>query len=194
MEKRSVDLGKIFTTIAFMLVIVTCTVINMYTLIILIAMFAVAFVRKEEQTSLVSILEAVYLYLAFGIIRLIVNFFESSVGQIIVWADGNRFGVFADIFNIIGFLVTVVLAVFALISLINSLAGKPTKTMIVSGLAAKSFGIFAPKPVYYPPYGQQPYPPQNPQQPQQQADVWTCECGRTNTGMFCAGCGKPKSK
>jgi membrane protease subunit (stomatin/prohibitin family) len=40
---------------------------------------------------------------------------------------------------------------------------------------------------------------QQPQQPQQPApaaapaaDSWTCECGQSNTGKFCQGCGKPK--
>ena len=27
---------------------------------------------------------------------------------------------------------------------------------------------------------------------QQAADGWTCECGTSNSGKFCANCGKPK--
>jgi len=45
--------------------------------------------------------------------------------------------------------------------------------------------------------GQQPQQQQQPQatvsQPQTSAIVgWTCECGKTNTGKFCADCGKPQ--
>lgn len=203
MEKKPVELGKIFTTIAFMLVLVTCASFNMYTLFILIAMFAVAFIKKENQTSLVSLLESIYLVLVFGAIRLVVSFFRSAIGQIIIWADGNTLGAFADIFGIISFLVAVALALIALMALINSLSGKPTQTPAVSALAAKSFGIFVPKPVYYPSYPQQApaTPQQAPAAPQQAQTApqpaapaaWTCACGHVNTGSFCAACGKPKA-
>ena len=45
-------------------------------------------------------------------------------------------------------------------------------------------------------YGQQggfvPPQPRQPQQKQQNANSWKCECGASNTGKFCNECGKPK--
>ncbi|MGN0634129.1 MAG: SPFH domain-containing protein [Oscillospiraceae bacterium] len=44
-------------------------------------------------------------------------------------------------------------------------------------------------------YNQQPQqaaPAPAPAQAAPSADSWTCECGETNTGKFCQGCGKPK--
>ncbi len=41
-------------------------------------------------------------------------------------------------------------------------------------------------------YQQQPYPQQNYQQPQQNANMWQCSCGASNSGKFCNQCGSPK--
>ncbi len=205
MEKNNAQLGKILVTVAFMLVLASITFFDTAILVILVALFVIAYLRKEDQDNLLSLLEAVYVTLAFQIIRLIEYAVESSIKQIIVWAGGNAYGVVNDIFTVLRFLITAGFAFIVIIALINALGKKPTKTLIVHNLALKSFGLFVPKQVDY--YQQQPYdvaanqqyaPPQQTEHTENQHAVqetgeWTCACGRTNTGRFCASCGKPKS-
>jgi hypothetical protein len=147
-------------------------------------MFTVAFFRKEESTSLIPLLEAIYLEILIGISMLVIIFFETVIGKIIDWAGGNRFGAFADVFSVIYFLLAAAFGIIALISLLKSLKGGATRTLIVSDIAAKSLGIFVPKPVYNQ-YAQQPYPSQQ---------AWVCECGHASTGAFCPNCGKSRAK
>ena len=52
--------------------------------------------------------------------------------------------------------------------------------MMGMNMGANNFGM-----------GQQPVQPQ-PQAPAPAANGWTCSCGTTNTGKFCAQCGSPK--
>ena len=52
--------------------------------------------------------------------------------------------------------------------------------MMGMNMGANNFGM-----------GQQPVQPQ-PQAPAPTANGWTCSCGTTNTGKFCAQCGSPK--
>ena len=90
MENKKVELSSIFAPIAFALVLVTCTGFNVLVLLVLTAMFTVAFFRKEESTSLIPLLEAIYLEILIGISMLVIIFFETVIGKIIDWAGGNR--------------------------------------------------------------------------------------------------------
>lgn len=165
-------LNKVLVSVAFLLVMITAGSFNTIVALTLAGML-VYFSTIGENDNAVSVLDAFYLLLANGVIRLVIGGIYDIIRQIIVWADGNPYKAFTDIFNILGFVITICFVAIAFIAYLSKNKG----SILFNGMARKSLG-FAQKNFY---------PAQ-----QQQMNGWQCDCGRVNEGGFCSSCGKPK--
>lgn len=176
-------INKALVSVAFLLVLVTAgsfsTIVTLAVLGIVIWMLA----TKADTASQVGAFEALYLTLLHGVIRLVVNGSHDIIRQIINWANGNPYGTLADIYDILGFIVTICVIGLSGLALSRLVTGKPSDTPVVNTYAKKTFGIFVPQATQQ--YYQQPTAAP--------ANGWVCtNCGRKNDGQFCQGCGKPK--
>lgn len=179
MEKTN----KALIIVAFLLVLITAGAFNTVVALALLGIAIWAVATKADQVYQLGAFEALYLLLLNGLVRLVINGSQDIIRQIIVWADGNPYGSFATVYNIIGFVITVGFILLAAVSLMRLAGGKPAETLLVSSYAKKTLGLFVPnaaRQTYY-------------QAPVNPANTWVCgDCGRQNDGQFCQGCGKKR--
>jgi hypothetical protein len=200
--------SKPLVVVAFLLALLSCGGFSLLAAIsVAVLFYAFAYVQKDQDAAL-SALSALMLILFNGIVRLLIGGFRAVIFQILGWANAGfkAMNVFNDIFGVILFLVSILIAILAALSALKLLAGKPAGTPIVSTWAAKAMGVYVPKPQSQPQYygyqqSQQPAPAPAPTPaptpapapaPAAGSDSWTCSCGTANTGNFCTGCGKHK--
>ncbi len=180
MEKKNVLSAKSLGIIAFVLALITSASFNVTAALIIAVFFLVLAFTEDGTDGKVTVLSALYLVLAGGLVRFVLARIFNIFFQIFQWADSYKaINVFNDISTCIGFVVTIAVALFAVVAIVNLIAGKAVKIPFVTEFAASTIGIVMPK------------APKAPKAAPA-AEGWTCECGKTNTGAFCANCGKPK--
>lgn len=181
MEKTN----KALVVVALLLVIITSRTASIALALPLIGIALWLIATKADKVQQLGALDALYLFLANGLVRWALDALQACLNQIFTWADAYKtIETFYTVFDCIGCAVTIFIVIAAALALMNVSANKPSNALLVSGYSKKTLGIFVPKMApqgYY-----------QPMQPMQQAGTWVCECGRQNDSQFCQGCGKPK--
>lgn len=176
-------INKSLVSAAFLLLLVTSTGFSSTVTLAVLGIVIWMLATKADTASQIGAFEALYLSLLHGVIRLVVNGSQRIIAQIVDWANGNPYGTLSDIYDILGFLVTICMIGLTGMALSRLVAGKPSDTPVVNTYAKKTFGIFVPQATQS--YYQQPT--------SAPANGWICpNCGRKNDGQFCQGCGKAK--
>lgn len=184
MEKTN----KALVIVALLLVILTSRTASLVLALPLIGIALWLIATKADKVQQLGALDALYLFLANGLVRWGLDALQACLNQIFTWADAyNTIDTFHTIFNCIGAAITIFVVLAAGLALLNVFANKPSNTLLVANFSKKTLGLYVPKMV---PQGY--YQPMQPMQPVQQGNLWVCECGRQNDSQFCQGCGKPK--
>ncbi len=184
MEKTN----KALVIVALLLVIITSRTASIALALPLIGIVLWLIATKADKVQQLGALDALYLFLANGLVRWGLGALQASLNQIFDWAEAYKtVETFITIFDCLGAAVTIFVVLAAGLALLNVSANKPSHTLLVSGFSKKTLGLFVPKMA---PQGY--YQPMQPMQPMQQGNLWVCECGRQNDSQFCQGCGKPK--
>ena len=125
--------SKPLVVVAFLLALLSCGGFSLLAAIsVAVLFYAFAYVQKDQDAAL-SALSALMLILFNGIVRLLIGGFRAVIFQILGWANAGfkAMNVFNDIFGVILFLVSILIAILAALSALKLLAGKPAGTLIV---------------------------------------------------------------
>jgi len=198
MEEKSMLSTKPLAIIAFFMAVLSVNSFNVFMVVAFIALFVFAALVCKDRVGVLSVLDAIFLYLAnclvcfaFAQIQGIINFFLD------IAKEAQNPPAMRITFGILYFVIGAGFAGIAIISLFNVLGGKPARTLMVDGIAAKALDMAAPRQYQQAPNYQAPpsapYQPQPTPPPQQNNAPWVCSsCGRQNVGAFCVGCGNKK--
>lgn len=191
MEKKGILNGKSLGAIAFFLALLTAGSFSTIAALAIAVFFIVLAVAGDNQNGQLSVLSALYLVIFNGVVRFILGGLEDILMQIFNWADASykAMNAVASIFNVIGFVIAVAVALLAFMGISALLGNRQVNIPVATSFAGKTIGLVMPKPQ---PAPQQYYAPVQQPQPAPQQGTWTCSCGKENSGSFCAACGKPR--
>jgi hypothetical protein len=190
---------------------------------LLFLLIAYAVIIDKSQPLTRMSLQALYLYLAYRLIRLVIGwifgFFSWFFNLVNAYGAVSGFATVEGYINIIISLAFFVACVLAVIQIISK---QKCELPMLNTMADKTLGLVVPKAKPQPQYQQpvQPYqaptappppaapvvpPPVQPAPPPAAAPTapaaapaaptaWTCSCGHQNHGNFCMKCGSPRPK
>ena len=183
-------------------------------LLFLLVAYAVIIDKSQPLTRMS--LQALYLYVAYRVIRLVLGWIFGFFGWFfnLINAYGAVSG-FATVQSYINTIISLAFFVACLLAVIQIISKKKCELPMLNTLADKTLGLVTPKAKPQPQYQQpvQPYqapaapvapsaaPDAAPAQPSSAQpaapaapSAWTCSCGHENHGNFCMKCGSPRPK
>lgn len=169
---------------------------------LLVLVVAYALIAEGNDWLTKQTLQALYLCLSYVILTVIVDgFFKGLISAFAAIKVYDASSALATIDGFVLGIIGIVMFALSILAILNVIKNKDANLPLFGTLADKSMGVFtkkavqsapvqAPVPQYAPPppAAQPAAPP-----PAKASNEWVCSCGKTNTGKFCAACGKPKN-